>query len=94
MYPEAVIARVQLIQHLYAAGLASAAVADILPCVHTGVPTTAQLQLLVAERDRLDRRVEDLVATRDRLDAVITTATDAATPCLALCPAPRLAPHT
>ena len=73
-YPEAVVDRVRLIQVLYAAGLSSTAVAEVLPCLHTGVPTAAQVALLEAERERLDHRVAELVETRDRLDAVLSTA--------------------
>lgn len=76
-YPEGVVDRVRLIQLLYAAGLTSTAVAELLPCVHTGVPTAAQMTLLEVERERLDHRVAELVEMRDRLDAVITAAAGA-----------------
>lgn len=75
-YSGEVVARVQLIQLLYAAGLASSAVAELLPCIHTGITTTAQRALLQVERDRLDLKVAELVGTRDRLDAVITAASE------------------
>lgn len=77
-YSQEVVARVRLIQLLYAAGLTSTAVAELLPCIHTGVPTQAQRTLLGVERDRLERKVAELVETRQRLDAVIT-ASDALT---------------
>ena len=85
-YSEEVVARVRLIQLLYAAGLSSTAVAKLLPCLHTGVPTAAQTALLEAERERLDARVAELVETRDRLDAVIAAATDSAGRCAATAP--------
>lgn len=73
-YPEAAVERVRLIQQLYAAGLGSKAVAELLPCMHTGIATPAMLARLAAERDRLDRQVRELSATRDRLDSVIGAA--------------------
>lgn len=73
-YGEAAVQRVRLIQQLYAAGLTSRVIAELLPCVHTGVATPAQLALLAAERDRIDRQAAELVAARDRLDAVIVAA--------------------
>lgn len=84
-YSPEVVARVRLIQLLYAAGLTSASVAELLPCLHTGVPTQAQRALLGAERDRVERKLAQLGQTRDRLDAVIT-ASDALT-CAAHAPA-------
>lgn len=75
-YSGGVIARVRLIQLLYAAGLSSTTVAELLPCIHTGITTAAQRALLQIERDRLDLKVAELVGTRDRLDAVITAASE------------------
>lgn len=73
-YPDNAVDRVELIQQLYGAGLASSAIVDLLPCVHTGIATPAMLTRLAVERDRLDSRLRDLARTRDRLDDVITTA--------------------
>lgn len=66
--------RVKLVQQLYAAGLNSRSVADLLPCVHTGIATDETLARLAFERDRIEARVVELVATRDRLDAIIVAA--------------------
>lgn len=73
-YPEGAVERVRLIQQLYAAGLGSKAVAELLPCMHTGIATPPMLARLAAERDRVDRQVHELSATRDRLDRVIRAA--------------------
>lgn len=73
-YTEGAVERVRLIQQLYAAGLTSRVIAELLPCVHTGFATPAQLALLAAERDRIDRQAAELVEARDRLDAVIVVA--------------------
>lgn len=73
-YTEGAVERVQLIQQLYAAGLGSRAITELLPCMHTGVATPAMLGRLAADRDRVDRQVCELTATRDRLDSVIGSA--------------------
>ncbi len=73
-YPDSAVERVELIQQLYAAGLASSAIVDLLPCVHTGIATPAMIARLAVERNRLDARLRDLARTRDRLDDVITAA--------------------
>jgi DNA-binding transcriptional MerR regulator len=80
-YPPAATDRVQLIQQLYAAGLASRAILDLLPCVDAGVSTPESRALLTAERNRIDDQITALIATRDRLDAVIAIADDSTHPC-------------
>ena len=74
-YSEAAVARVQLIQLLYGAGLSSKTIVELLPCVERpNMVTPATLALLSAERDRIDQQIETLVASREKLDGVITTA--------------------
>lgn len=75
-YPAAAVNRVLLIQQLYAAGLTSRAIVELLPCVIDGNATPALIERLTAERDRIDRQITDLAATRNRLDSVIGGATD------------------
>jgi len=70
-YPQVAVDRVQLIQHLYAAGLASRTIAELLPCVDAKVSTPESRARLAAERDRIDQQITDLTRTRDRLDAII-----------------------
>ena len=70
-YPEGAVDRVRWLQLLYAAGLTSRAIVDLLPCVHTGVATPEMLSRLADERDRIDAQVRNLTSTRDRLDEVI-----------------------
>lgn len=74
-FPESAVDRVQLIQQLYAAGLPSKSILDLLPCVVGGRATPDLLDRLSAERDRIDRQIGDLVSTRNRLDTIITNAT-------------------
>lgn len=74
-FPESAVDRVQLIQQLYAAGLPSRSILDLLPCVVDGRATPELLDRLSAERDRIDRQISDLASTRKRLDTVIANAT-------------------
>ncbi|MFR0359417.1 MerR family transcriptional regulator [Streptomyces sediminimaris] len=74
-YPESAVHRVQLIQQLYAAGLSSKTIAELLPCVVDGRATPVLLERLAAERDHVDQRITDLLHVRDQLDSVVTAAT-------------------
>jgi DNA-binding transcriptional MerR regulator len=74
-YPDSAVDRVQLIQQLYAAGLSSKTIAELLPCVIDGRATPALLERLATERGHVDQRITDLLHARDRLDSVITAAT-------------------
>ena len=73
-YPDGAVERVSLVQQLYAAGLSSRRILELLPCVYTGYATAQTLALLAEERDRIDAQITGLAATRDRLDAVIAVA--------------------
>lgn len=74
-FPESAVDRVRLIQQLYAAGLPSKSILELMPCVVHGRATPELLDRLSAERDRIDTQISVLVSTRDRLDTVITNAT-------------------
>ncbi|MFI5893053.1 MerR family transcriptional regulator [Actinoplanes sp. NPDC051513] len=71
IYVSAAVDRVQLIQHLYAAGLTSRTIAELLPCVDAKVSTPESRARLQEERNRIDQQISELTRTRDRLDAVI-----------------------
>lgn len=73
-YPDTAVERVRLIQQLYAAGLTSRTIRELLPCLASGEVTPALLARLAAERDRIDHQVSELLSARDRLEGVITTA--------------------
>ncbi|NSC20438.1 MerR family transcriptional regulator [Streptomyces albus subsp. chlorinus] len=75
-YPHSAVDRVRLIQQLYAAGLSSKAIVQLLPCVVDGRATPELIGRLAAERDRIDRRITELAGTRDRLDSVLTAAAE------------------
>lgn len=73
-YPDSAVQRVQIIQRLYAAGLSSRAIAAICPISSPERPQDSpheRLNLLLSERERLDREAQALCAARDSLDAVI-----------------------
>lgn len=70
-YPPAAVDRVQLIQQLYAAGLTSRTILELLPCVDARVNTPESRALLAAERERINQQIIGLRKTLDRLDAVI-----------------------
>jgi len=79
-FGEWAVDRVIRIQELFAAGLNSTKIAQLLPCMRDadgGPSAIADQQLvddLTAERDRINRLINDLVRSRDVLDDVITTA--------------------
>ncbi|MBL1082195.1 MerR family transcriptional regulator [Streptomyces actinomycinicus] len=79
-YPEAAVDRVVRIQELYAAGLNSDRIRQLLPCMRdqdggpSAIATPRLVDVLAAERDRIDRMIADLVRSRDTLDEVIRTA--------------------
>ncbi|MFI6008575.1 MerR family transcriptional regulator [Streptomyces sp. NPDC051243] len=81
-YPETAVDRVIRIQELFAAGLHSTRIAQLLPCMRdtdggpSAVATPRLVEDLTAERDRIDRMITDLVRSRDTLDQVIEAARD------------------
>ncbi|BCB81726.1 MerR family transcriptional regulator [Phytohabitans flavus] len=79
-YPDAAVEWVQLIQQLYAAGLSSARIRDLLPCIQSGVSTPESLTLLAGERARIDDQIKGLIEARDRLDEIIAMTERASSP--------------
>jgi DNA-binding transcriptional MerR regulator len=81
-YGDWAVDRVIRIQALYAAGLHSGKIAELLPCMRDadgGPSETATPRLitdLTAERDRIDRAIADLIRSRGVLDEAIDAATD------------------
>jgi DNA-binding transcriptional MerR regulator len=82
VYSEAAIARVIHIQELLAAGLTTALIGQVLPCMRDddGGPaenaTPRLVTTLAAERDRIDRMIGDLARSREVLDGVIEAASE------------------
>ncbi|WP_055557267.1 MerR family transcriptional regulator [Streptomyces sp. NBRC 110028] len=71
-YPDSAVGRVRLIRQMFAAGLPSRTIVQLMPCVDTGAATPEMMELLLAERERIERQIGALAEARDRLDAVIT----------------------
>lgn len=81
-YPDAAVDRVIRIQELFAAGLHSGRIAQLLPCMRDsdgGPSAIADARLvadLTAERDRIDKTIADLATSREILDEVIAAASE------------------
>ncbi|MEU3094275.1 MerR family transcriptional regulator [Streptomyces sp. NPDC006967] len=72
LYRQDTIARVRFFQQMYAAGLTSRRIAELLPRWNSGHTDAEQRAMLRAERDRIQAKVDDLQTALDRLDEVIT----------------------
>jgi DNA-binding transcriptional MerR regulator len=73
-YLPTAVDRVQLIQELYAAGLPSSAILELLPCVETGLVSDGLMSRLRAEQERIDRQIEALTGASRRMAALISGA--------------------
>jgi DNA-binding transcriptional MerR regulator len=73
VYPESAVEKVRFFQQMYAAGLTSANIAALLPCIAKGHTDAEQRRMLHAQRDRIRTRRDELQAALDRLDAIIET---------------------
>ncbi|MBQ1093663.1 MerR family transcriptional regulator [Streptomyces sp. B93] len=71
LYRQDAIALVRFFQQMYAAGLTSRRIAELLPCWDSGHTDAEQRAMLRAERDRIQAKVDDMQAALDRLDEVI-----------------------
>ncbi|MGW2463569.1 MerR family transcriptional regulator [Streptomyces sp. NPDC001761] len=71
LYRQEAISLVRFFQQMFAAGLTSRRITELLPCWDSGHTDAAQRAMLRVERDRIQARIEDLEAARDRLDEVI-----------------------
>ncbi|MEV0823761.1 MerR family transcriptional regulator [Nonomuraea rubra] len=82
-YTDQDIAVVRRIRELLAAGLSTAAIAELGTCVRDEPPTPAcagAIRRLRGERDRMDRVIDRLLASRAALDVVIERGDDQAAP--------------
>ncbi|MCO1574295.1 MerR family transcriptional regulator [Crossiella sp. SN42] len=74
-YTEREVERVHFIQRMFAAGLSSRTIAEVLPCVDS--PSAANVDAAMArmerERDRLSAHIAELSRTRDALDELMAT---------------------
>ncbi|MCP2257659.1 DNA-binding transcriptional regulator, MerR family [Streptoalloteichus tenebrarius] len=81
-YPETAVDRVIRIQELFAAGLNSTRIGQLLPCMRDSdggpseIATPRLVTELVKERDRIDRTIQDLLRSREVLEDVIRAASN------------------
>jgi DNA-binding transcriptional MerR regulator len=66
-YRESDVTRVRFLQMLYAAGMPSRRIIELVPFLDTGVATPTMLDHFDAESDRIRRQIEALTATQGRL---------------------------
>ncbi|WP_406219105.1 MerR family transcriptional regulator [Streptomyces canus] len=71
LYRQDAIPRVRFFQEMFAAGLTSRRITELLPCWDAGHTDAEQRAMLRAERDRIQAKADDLKAALDRLDEVI-----------------------
>lgn len=71
LYRRDAVTLVRFFQQMFAAGLTSRRIAELLPCWDSGHTDAEQRAMLRAERDRIQAQVDDLQAALDRLDEVI-----------------------
>ncbi|WP_184927816.1 MerR family transcriptional regulator [Saccharothrix ecbatanensis] len=75
-YTEYDVERVAFVQRLYAAGLSSRTIIELLPCIDSPSDenSDAAMERMAKERDRLSAHIEELLRTRDALDTLMATA--------------------
>ncbi|WP_261554388.1 MerR family transcriptional regulator [Frankia tisae] len=75
-YTQDDVERVAFIQRLYAAGLSSRTITELLPCLDSPSDenSDAAMERMAKERDRLSTHIEDLLRTRDALDVLMVAA--------------------
>ena len=71
-FESSAVDRVRFFQTLYAAGLSSRRIAELLPCIDTGGTTKEQQAMLQSEREALAHRMAELYEASARLDELIT----------------------
>jgi len=76
VYDEDAVDRVRLLKRLYGAGLTSAVIATLLPCVDapSEQTTRATIAVMRRERDRIGEQIAQLAATREQLSSLIEIA--------------------
>ena len=77
-YPDGAVERVRFFQSMYAAGLSSRRIADMLSCFDNGTTNAQQREMLAEERERIDARIAELIGARDRLEELIVAASQRA----------------
>ncbi|WP_327180659.1 MerR family transcriptional regulator [Streptomyces sp. NBC_01334] len=71
LYRQDAVSLVRFFQQMFAAGLTSRRITELLPCWDAGHTDVEQRAMLRAERDRIQAKIDDMQAALDRLDKVI-----------------------
>lgn len=71
LYRQDAVTLIRFFQQMYAAGLTSQRITELLPCWNSGHTDADQRAMLRAERDRIQAKIDDMQAALDRLDQVI-----------------------
>ncbi|ULR51249.1 MerR family transcriptional regulator [Streptomyces deccanensis] len=71
LYRQDAIALVRFFQQMFAAGLTSRRITELMPCWASGHTDAGQRAMLRAERERIQAQIDDLQAALDHLDKVI-----------------------
>ena len=71
LYRQDAISRVRFFQQMFAAGLTSRRITELLPCWDSGHTDADQRAMLRTERARVQAKLDDLQTALNRLDQVI-----------------------
>ena len=71
LYRQDAVDRIRFFQQMFAAGLTSRRITELLPCWDSGHTDATQRAMLRAERDRVQAKLDDLQTALNRLDEVI-----------------------
>jgi DNA-binding transcriptional MerR regulator len=71
VYPEPAVEKVRCFQKLYAAGLTSRNIAELLSCIDTGHTDAEQRRMLHEQRGRIQGKIGELTAVLGRLEDVL-----------------------
>lgn len=74
LYRPDAVERVRFFQQMFAAGLSSANIAELMSCFETCHTDAGQRRLLREQRDRMAARADELQAALQRLDDIIADA--------------------
>lgn len=71
LYRQDAVPLVRFFQQMFAAGLTSRRIAELLPCWDSGHTDAEQRAMLRTERERIQAKIDELQAALDHLDEVI-----------------------
>jgi DNA-binding transcriptional MerR regulator len=72
-YDESAVEHVIFLQRMYAGGLSSKTILELMPCTYapSEANSDAAYDRMIEERAKLDRHIDELLRTRDTLDGFI-----------------------